>query len=319
MTESRGPREPFPDRLIRRRCSEALRLTLRNLYILPSGFGWLWLLACAVLYLMGVGAASSTALLLAYAGLGLFLLAPFLTQFNLQGLELRCGAPELGFAGETVLYPLLVRSRCERLQLRAGFRQERQAWLGSVPAGSCGLLIPWTPGQRGLQRPGRLRLETRAPLGLYVCWTLWEPAIPQLIAPARRRGSVGRVAVDLTDATAAGSPSRDAAGIDEWCDLAPHRPEEGSGRIAWKQLARSGRRLSKRFSDPSPRPELLAPDPALPWEQALEHLSEHCQRLAAAGTDFGLEISGQRIEPARGERQLKRCLEALALAPERRR
>jgi uncharacterized protein (DUF58 family) len=106
-------------------------------------------------------------------------------------------------------------------------------------------------------------------------------------------------------------------GLEEWSDLTPHRAEEGNARIAWKQLARSGRRLSKRFSDPQPRAELLCPDPAIPWERALEHLCDHCLRLAAAGIPFGLVLAGRRLDPASGEPQLRRCLEALALAPQR--
>ena len=64
----RGSRDPWPDRLIRPGCSHSVRLGLSNLYILPSGFGWLWLLGCAALYWMGIGGSSGGALLLAYGG-----------------------------------------------------------------------------------------------------------------------------------------------------------------------------------------------------------------------------------------------------------
>jgi uncharacterized protein (DUF58 family) len=311
------PRQPWPDRLIRTRSSPQLRLSLRNLYILPSGFGWLWLAACGVLYLMGSLSASSGPLLLAYGGLGLFLLAPFLTQFNLQGLELRCGDPSPGFAAEPVLYPVEASSTAPRLQLRAHFRGQAGGWSGDLSAGRSNLAIPWTPPQRGLQPPGRLRLESRAPLGLFVCWTLWEPAVAQLIYPAPQRGSVGRKAASAQAQASATSPRERADGLDHWHDLAPHRPEEGVNRIAWKQLARSGVRLSKRFSDPEPEAELLTPDPALPWERALEQLCDRCLQLTAAGSPYGLLLEATHIEPAAGERQLRRCLEALALAPKR--
>ena len=79
-----------------------------------------------------------------------------------------------------------------------------------------------------------------------------------------------------------------AGGSDHWRELTPHRPEEGLARLAWKQLARSGERYGKRFADPQPRPHLLAPDPALPREQALEHLSARIWQLAASGESYGL-------------------------------
>ncbi len=309
--------EPWPDRLIHPHSSERLRLTLRNLYILPSSFGWLWLMAIAVLYLMGTGASSSGPLLLAYGGLGVFLLSPFLTQFNLQGLELRCGEPQPGFANGPVLYPLEAWSNSPRLQLRASFRGQQAHWSGDLPAGHSNLGVPWIPARRGRQRPGRMRLESRAPLGLFVCWTLWDPAAEQLIYPAPQRGSVRKLMESPQQPTSAVGDRERAGGDQHWHDLAPHRLEEGMARLAWKQLARSGTRLSKRFSDPEPQAELLTPDPALPWERALEQLCDRCLRLAASDRAFGLLVGSNRIEPAVGKRQLRRCLEALALAPMR--
>jgi uncharacterized protein (DUF58 family) len=301
-----APPEPWPDRLIPAQGSTELELGLRNLYILPSGFGWLWLAACGVLMLIGGGASSSGTLLLAYGGLALFLLSPFLTQFNLQGLKLRCGEPQPGFAGEAVVYPLVACSSAPRLQLHARFRGQRQGWSGDLPVGRSNLLVPWWPQQRGLQTPGRLRLETKAPLGLFVCWTLWQPAAPQLIYPRPLPGRVQQQAA---------ASRLQTAGSEIWHDLAPHRAEEGLQRLAWKQLARSGQRLSKRFRDPEPQPEQLKADPALPWEQALEQLCQRCLQLAARGEPFGLQLLATRIEVGSGERQLRRCLEALALAP----
>ena len=289
-----------------------MRLGLRNLYILPSGFGWLWLLGCAALYWMGIGGSSSGALLLAYGGLGLFLLAPFLTQFNLQGLELHCGEPSGGFAGQPLQYPLQVISRTDRLRLRAWFRQQTDSWCGTVPAGQSRIAVPWTPTQRGLQRPGRLRLESRAPLGLFVCWTLWEPETAQLVYPKRRPGPVDQITLDPTAQRSAHRSEEAAQGTDDWRELAPHRPEEGPGRIAWKQLARSGTRLSKRFSEPRPHQPLLTPVAGLPLEHALEHLCDQCCRLASAGQPFGLAVGDKVVPVATGERHRQRCLELLA-------
>ena len=309
-------RDPWPDRLIRPRCSASLRLGLRNLYILPSSFGWLWLLGCAALYLMGTGASSSGALLLAYGGLGLFLLAPFLTQFNLQGLELRCGEPAGGFAHQPLLYPLQVISGCDRLQLRAWFRQEGEGWCGTVHTGQSRIAVPWTPTRRGLQRPGRLRLESRAPLGLFICWTLWEPEAQQLVYPARRAGPVDLIELDPSGERSAQASEEAGPGTEEWRELTPHRPEEGPGRIAWKQLARSGSRLSKQFSDPKPQDPVLTPAAGRPLENALEHLCDRCCRLAAAGEPFGLALHGCLVPASSGTRHLQRCLELLARAEE---
>ena len=316
---AKPPREPFADRLIRRHHSANHRLGLRSLYILPSGFGWLWLLSCAVLFILGVQGSSAGALLLAYLGLGLVLLAPYLTQFNLQGLELGCGHPAPGFAGEVLPYPVRATSRDQRLALGVRFRRSEGdlGWSGNLEPGQQWLAVPWRPSQRGLQSPGRLRLQSSAPLGLFVCWTLWDPPARQLVYPARRPGPV--LELDRPQALerdqAPNGADDQAGGSEHWRELTPHRPEEGLARLAWKQLARSGERYGKRFADPQPRPNLLAPDPSLPREQALEHLSARIWQLAASGEPYGLVLGDQTVPAAAGAAQLDRCLAALALAP----
>ena len=311
-----NPEDPWPDRLIRPVRSPGLRLGLQNLYILPSSFGWLWLAACAVLYGMGISSSSASALLLAYGSLGLFLLAPFLTQFNLQGLELHCADAPPGFAGAPVRYSLVVQSPMACELLRARFKGQSLSWEGRLPAGRSLISIPWLPECRGLQRPGRLRLESRAPLGLFVCWTLWEPETPQLIYPARNSGPTGQVSVGRCHGAGAMTADDRTTGTEDWQDLTPHRPEEGPGRIAWKQLARSGVRLSKQFSDPLQHATVLCPARGLPLEEALEHLCERCCHLEEAGERYGLVIGSTQIESSAGRHHLQRCLEALALARE---
>jgi uncharacterized protein (DUF58 family) len=89
-------------------------------------------------------------------------------------------------------------------------------------------------------------------------------------------------------------------GSEEWQDLRPHRPEDSPSRLAWSLVAQGRGSFSKRFVGPSESPPLLAPDPTLPFEQALEHLSERIWRLHGQGASYGLALRGERIEFRRG-------------------
>ncbi|MEB3168273.1 MAG: hypothetical protein VKK97_06010 [Synechococcaceae cyanobacterium] len=297
-----------------------VQLGLRTLYIVPSRFGWLWLGGTLLLQLVGIQLERNGPLLLSFLMLGLFLLTLHLTHFNLQGLELSCGEPTPGFVGAPLAYPLTLRngSRCEGIQL--GFEGESGAAGGlsaprSLDPGQHTITLPWRPRRRGLQRPGCLRLQTSAPLGLFVCWSRWRPAVPQLVYPERRAGPVRRLMaaeLEVAGLTAAGA---DRAGSEEWNDLRPHRPEDGPSRLAWSLLARGRGRFSKRFVDPGAAPPLLAPEPSLPIEQALEHLSERIWRLHGQGASYGLALAGERIAAGRGGAHRDRCLAALALCP----
>ena len=289
--------------LIKPQRGERLKLGLRNLYILPTRFGLLWLAGGGLLLLVAIQTQRNGPLLLSFLMLGLWLLALHLTQFNLQGLELEALAPSGGFAGEMVAYPLLCRSRCQRDGIQLGLAGSA-ATPQPLAAGESVLSVPWRAGRRGLQTPGRLRLQTTAPLGLFVCWTLWEPPRPQPIYPARRPGPV-----------AESSTSRLAAGSDDWDDLRPHRPQDGLARVAWKSLAQGRGRQTKTFAAATPAVGLLAPAPGLPPERALEHLSAEIWRRSKAGEAYGLALGSTQLAPSTGPEHRDRCLLALALAP----
>ncbi|MFN7230106.1 MAG: hypothetical protein ACK5UG_13705 [Synechococcaceae cyanobacterium] len=292
---------------------EVLRLSLANLYILPSGFGWLWLGGALLLLLVAVQTQANGPLLLGLLLLALMLLALPLTHRNLEGVELRCGSPPAGGADGPLSYPLRLRlpRACRGLQLvLAG-----GGALGplALAPGEHRLLLTWRAPRRGLHRPGRLRIEVRAPLGLFVCWSRWNPPVPQLVWPRRRPGPVARVPLDQgAEGPAPAAPDGSA----DWHDLRPHRAEEGPSRLAWALLARGRGRHSKVFRDPGGPAELLAPAPGLALEVALEHLSDHIQRLEVRGEPYGLALwGGRRLLPGRGPRQLQAALAALAQWP----
>ena len=300
--------------LIKPHRGERLRLGLRSLYILPTRFGMLWLSSGGLLLLVAIQSQRNGPLLLSFLMLGLWLLALHLTQFNLQGLELEALAPSGGFAGEMVAYPLLCRSRCQRDAIQLGLAGSA-ATPQPLAAGESVLSVPWRAGRRGLQTPGRLRLQTTAPLGLFVCWTLWEPPRPQPIYPARRPGPVAETASPASSDTAATAASKFAAGSDDWDDLRPHRPQDGLARLAWKSLAQGRGLQTKTFADATPAVGLLTPAPGLPPERALEHLSAEIWRRSKAGEAYGLALGSAQVAPSTGPEHRDRCLLALALAP----
>ena len=183
-----------------------LRLGLRNLYILPTGFGGLWLAGATLLQVVAIQTQRNGPLLLSFLMLGLMLLALLLTHFNLQGLELRSGAPAAGFADATLHYPLLLQSHIPRQAIRlrfSGSAAPTGAGAGAAATATAGttldqlvpgqtrLTLAWRCPQRGRQLPGTLVIESTAPLGLFLCWSRWRPAAPQTVYPARISGPAG--------------------------------------------------------------------------------------------------------------------------------
>lgn len=290
-----------------------LRLGLRNLYILPTRFGLLWLAGASLLQVVGIQTQRNGPLLLSFVMLALMVLALHLTHFNLQGLELRGGQPRPGFADGPLRYPVHLQSLCRReavgLQLAGGEPLPPQR----LDAGSTTLGLPWQCGRRGLQRPGTVLIRSSAPLGLFVCWSRWQPPQPQAVIPARRPGPVGSGGCDPEQPPALESVLGSREGSEHWQDLRPHRPEDSQVRLAWKVLARGRGRLSKVFRDAEGVPPVLMPAPGVPHEQALEHLSAAVWQLSERGESFGLQLADGAIPPGQGREHRDRCLLALAL------
>ncbi|MEB3167765.1 MAG: hypothetical protein VKK97_03440 [Synechococcaceae cyanobacterium] len=309
-------REGLVERLTPSHRDEPLRLHVRNLYILPTRFGWLWLSGAGLLLLIAIQTQQNGPLLLAYLMGGLMLLALHITHFNLQGLELASAVSDAAFAGTFTDYRLELRSRLVRqsVQLRWQHASPAEAITVTVPSGVLRLALPWRPMQRGWQRPGRLMVHSTAPLGLFRCWSNWSPQTTQLIYPQRRRGPVLEriVRAEAADCSDCEVATGSVEGMDQWHDLSPHRPEDGPRRVAWKQLAQGRGRYSKQFTSSEPPPRILSAAEGVDPEQALDHLCERICMLSASDLPFGLNLPGERITPGRGTEHRERCLRALA-------
>jgi uncharacterized protein (DUF58 family) len=304
----------WPGRLGRGQQGERLQLRLRNLYILPTRFGLLWLGGALLLQVVGIQTQRNGPLLLSYLMLTLQLLALHLTHVNLQGVELACGRCEPGFAGEPLTYPLQARSRHARNAIQLRLAGQPAPAARPIAAGTSSLELDWRCDQRGLRTPGLLLISSTAPLGLFVCWSRWAPACRQAVIPARLPGPVGRAA---QASSAREDPEARAGreGSEHWHDLRPHRPEEGQGRVAWKALAQGRGRFSKVFHDPGGEPPLLTPAPGVEPELALRHLAAEIWLCSRRGEAYGLLLPHRHVPPGRGRRHRDRCLQALATAP----
>jgi len=285
------------------------RLGLNNLYIVPNAFGGLWLAGTVVLYLVGINTSSNGPLLLAFLCSGLFLLTLFLTQANLQGLDLAVTPSAPGFAGELVSYGIQLRSARQRYLLRIRFSGQPFSLQPLVSPGTSLVQLQWQPLQRGLQHPGRLQVYSKAPLGLFTCWCYWEPPQPQLIYPTPIPGPVQE---NLQSLPLGYASTVSTGGRDDLHDLAPHRPEDGLQRVAWKQLARGRGWHTKRFEQQIGQERLLTMHPDAAPELALQHLCARVLELSDQGHAFALQLPGYQLSQGSGSRHRDAALQALA-------
>ena len=300
--------------LTRLRRTEALpvRLDRRRIYVTPTRFGLAFALLLFVMLLGALNYGNNPALLLTCL-LGAAAGASVFSGFRaLNGLVLtRVQAPD-AHAGEPFALRLaFAPSGRDRPNLRA-VRDGREA-VFALPAGSSGEAdIPVEGAQRGWFRPGRIRLWTNHPLGLFQVWSWIHPAGEHLVYPAVETpcpplpGGDGRLG---EQAHAGASEERDG--------LRDYRPSDAARLIAWKASVRHDTLLVRDLERRSG--EVLALDytriDGLDHEARIRRLAAWVLAADATQRSYALLLPGETLAAGAGAAHRHACLRALALLP----
>ena len=283
----------------------------RRIYILPTRYG---LLLGALLLLMLIGSLNydnNPAYLLTFFLISIAVNAMYQTWRNLRGVQLRLFYSEPVFCGQEV--PL-------RFQLNSGDGIEHpaiqadiddSAGIDDLPANGQGQVLTVTlpTGRRGWLYPGRVTVSTRYPLGLFRAWCYVELQERVLVYP--RPALQGSSMVGSSEAS--GEQGIDEHGIDDFFGLRDYRSGDSPRHIDWKSLARERGVMSKQFTSPRSKPQLLD------WyalngdcEEKISLLTRAALDAEENGSSYGLRLPGADILPGRGPAHRHACLLALA-------
>ena len=314
---------------------DELRLTQRNLYILPTRAGWGFAAVVSVLLLASINEQINLGYALAFLLGGAGLAALHQTHGNLQGISLTLGSPPSVHAGQIAQIPVTLTNQHKRLwrcALAVSAALPRPHHLGGgvqftdLPPGQDTTLSIDIPTQaRGRHPLPRLIIETRYPLGLFRAWSYWRPRSQVLVWPALDPLAPplpDRDSVDPRLATA--HPSRQGQDLPE--GLREYRRGDPTRWIAWKKSSltlAAGAGLITREPASSRAPDRwldLEETPGLSGlgtEQRLSRLASWLlaaeQEAATTGQAYGLRLPGQTVACGLGASHLRQCLDALAM------
>lgn len=291
-------------------------LDRRRIFIIPSGQGIMFAAVLVVMYLGAVNYALGLGHLLVFLLASLGMTGMFHGFRNLNGLQIAAGRAEPVFAGETAVFEVVLANPGDKPRLAMALHL----------AGNCPPSTDLAPGEqravriavpatrRGWLRPGRLRLQSGYPLGLFRAWSYPHPDLRCLVYPT----PVTRPLPPLCAAAADLSGLHDA-GSEDFAGLRPHSPSDPLRHVAWKAYAR----------DPDNRPLLVKqfaggaiPELRLDWhtlpkacdrEERLSILTGWVQTARQMGMHYTLRLPSGDYGPDAGDRHADRCLQALAL------
>tara|TARA_R100001377_G_scaffold72070_1_gene47798 strand:- start:534 stop:1508 length:975 start_codon:yes stop_codon:yes gene_type:complete len=302
-------------RWLERRMPAVQEITLhrKNIFILPTGPGLLFLTATALIFVTAINYVLSLAFGLAFLMVSLFILSILHTFRNLQHLSLRGAGAEPVFAGEDAEFVVLLGRQPshehEMLELRFPGCLWSQANVLDNEQERVKVFLPST--QRGVLKAPRLTVQTRFPLGLWRAWSHVDLAMSCLVYPCPLQGPLP----GLVGGTTSGKTESVKTGVDDFHGLRAYQTGDSLKQIAWKSLARGQGLKVKQFVDAVDDQLMLDWEmfPGLDYEERLSRLCYWVLILAAQDIDYGLRIPGAELCLGRGDAHRNRLLSALAL------
>jgi uncharacterized protein (DUF58 family) len=286
----------------------------RRVYILPTSGGLLYGTTILLMLVGSINYSLSLGYILTFLLAGMGVVSMLHTWRNLAAIALLPGRASPVFCGELARFRVKAvnRGRLPRLSLALQLGKQTPVFF-DLPAESEAEVEATLPAtMRGVLVPGRFRIFTTYPLGLFHAWANVELDLSCVVYPKPEAGSVPLPPASVTtgEGAAAGSGEEDFAG------LRTYHPGDPPRRIAWKAVARTNTFLTKQFSG-SGAAELWLdmrdiPD-ALGLEGKLSRLARWVLEAEAAGLRYGLRLPDAEMEPTTGPGHRERCLQALAL------
>jgi uncharacterized protein (DUF58 family) len=302
-------------RWVARRIPAARSVVLghHNIFILPTRQGLGFLLVLGLMFIGAVNYEISLAFALVFLLLAMFLLSIFYTFRNLSGLHVSAVTGHSVFAGEKAEITIILNRYGERSyeSVQACFPGSRMvvADLLNEHEQRVNLYIP--AGKRGYFRPERLVLDTVFPFGICRAWSLIDLDLQCLVYPRPVACDMDWV---LQQQSQDGTTTH-ARGADDFHGLRGYRQGDSLRHVAWKQFARGQGMYTKEYSSNMDERIWLRWSlfPQLSVEQRLSRLCWCVIQLDAAGVDYGLELPGAQLMPAKGQQHYLQALETLAL------
>jgi len=286
----------------------------RRVYILPTGAGLMFAVTLVLLLIGSINYNLSLGYILTFLLAGLGVVSILHTWRNLARVALRPAKTRPVFAGDSARFHIVVENpgAHQRLSLAIRLSDQNAVYFDVAPRDAQDVEAGIPAARRGVLRPGRFRIFTVYPVGLFYAWANVELDLHCLVYA---RPEAGHVPLPPPQA-ASGQGGASGVGEEDFAGLRTYHPGDSPRRIAWKAYARSDVFLTKQFSG-SVASELwldLADIPqTLGLEARLSRLTRWVVEAESMGQRFGLRLPGIEFEAEFGVLHRDRCLQAIAL------
>ena len=295
---------------------DAVTLTRRRLFIIPTGAGFAYAAMLGVMLLFALNYNNSMIFVATFLLAAIAVNDIWSTHRNLLGIKVALVPPSVALADRTIEIEILADSG--RIERRPSIEFKFSGYEGTgrnviVGDGSViRLTLPLL--NRGLHPIPQIRIATTYPLGLFRAWSLLRFPRPLLIAPAPVPPAV--YPLPLTDNGTLKDGVARSFEEEQLSGLRPYQYGDPVRRIAWRASARSNTLVSKQFQGGVQDCVIWLRWQDISMLDSETKLSILCRWILDAdgmGLLYGLSLPGIELYPRQGPLHCRQCLEALAL------
>ncbi|HUV22516.1 MAG TPA: DUF58 domain-containing protein [Gammaproteobacteria bacterium] len=292
----------------------AIVLHNRRLYILPTGFGYLFAVMLLFLFLAAINYQNSMAFVLTFMLTSLGIVSLWHTHKNLLNIRVDLLMPRPVFCGESceLIFEVSHANQSRRYAIGIQYDQLPPVYVKLDPEGSSTAVIKLPTRRRGRFKLGGITVFTRYPTGLFHAWGWLRFDVPALIYP--RPLADAELQQSLIDQFE-GPTSTSTIEGDDFAGLREHRIGESLRHISWKAYAQGKGLLTKTFQGHA-RSSLWIDWQLLVHGSLEDKLSFMTALVLAAEREsqkYGLRLPGTVIEQSYGSAHRNACLKAIAV------
>ncbi|WP_394201947.1 DUF58 domain-containing protein [Shewanella waksmanii] len=295
--------------------SKSITLAHKSIFILPTGFGVIWLMLVVLLFVFGTNYQNNLIIALAFLLLSVFNTCIIYSYRNLAGIQFVAKPSPQHYAGDTLLYAIEVSAKYQQCDVQINFPNNATVTLAEVNHTPSQTLVPLANTKRGYVHPGRLKVSSRYPLGLCRTWSHLDLDNQQVVFAQPKTSTAALQALDDANDESHHHQGKSVIGVDEYHGLREYVVGESLRQVAWKQWAQGKGMLTKEFQQPQGAPLwlTLAINSPIDLETQLSELTWCVDQLSRKQQTFGIKLNQQIISPNNGEQHRLQCLTAIAL------
>jgi len=309
-------KERFNHWLIKRVPSaSSLELTNKNIFIFPSLFGFSFLFIVLLLFLLGTNYQNNVIMLLCYVMASFFVTSMLWAFYNLKGLILSSTRQYQGFCEQYIKSVVLITPKKPCYDLKLCYLDSPITKLNQIE-NSTTIRLSFFSNQRGVLKPGRVKVLSEYPFGLFQVWAKLDFGHQFTVYPVPKTINHKKLLSYQASDNEGGNNAKLFEG-DEFRELANFRQGDSMSRIAWKQFARGQGKLTKQYQQHIGESRYLTLDmlPNTSLEEKLKYLCYIVLQYHQQGLAFGLKLPHEEITIGIGDNHRDKCLTVLALYP----